>query len=95
MSRHGFDYTGEGRIPEYMILDVPKRSVRMHANEMPHAVYLHYKVRRLEEVIKLSVEAGMLNMSGDEILKLNHRTNAVKSVRAELDQLKLKDKENK
>jgi len=84
-TKHGFKYTGPGRIPDTLLLNVSHREYHRRVFEKCVPEYLTYKLRKLKDVIEHSVKDGLLVLSPNENLQLLHRLKALKTVQAELD----------
>ena len=83
--KHGFTFDGEGRVPDNLLLAVTKREWLRRVNEFTVNTYARYKLEKLNEVIKLSVEHGLSALDHNGYLRLVHRIKALKTTQAELD----------
>ena len=83
--KHGFDFNGEGRVPDHLLLDVSVKVVGVNATQLSTLQYAEWKEDRLQIVISDMVRRNsMLHISHDDYLKLVHRLKAQRTVMQEI-----------
>ena len=85
--KYGFK-TNKSPVTDNLLLEITRREWQRRAFEKTHFEYLVYKLEKLKELIKQTIdEKGLLKLSTMESLQLTYRQRAIKTVQTEIDGL--------